>query len=165
LIQCKFNTDLDQEFEKMLMEFPNFRFNYAHIIDPLEYVKIHVRTLMKSKANLMNLFYRDTLQNFKEIIGSKFLKCIHDDNKKYIYLLYRYMIIEHLFFIVEVDRIIEEDSENPLTTDKTASDVTTQVNTVQTTSVPDKLDEFKQQSTTVRNNNKSFLRVFKSLIL
>jgi len=76
------------------------------------------------------------------------------------------MIIEHLFFIVGVNQQIKDlpnlfitDDENKVVSDVTTqvntvqtTSVTTQVNTVQTASVPDKLDEFKQQSTTVRTN-------------
>jgi len=70
----------------------------------------------------------------------------------FIYYTNGFMIIEHLFFIVGVNQLIKEDTQDPpLITDedrmKIESDVTTQVNTVQTASVPDKLDEFKQQST------------------
>jgi len=63
------------------------------------------------------------------------------------------MIIEHSFFIVKTD-IIKKNTQDQSTTENIASDVTTQINTVQTASIPDKLDEFKQQSTTVRNDDK-----------
>jgi len=67
-----------------------------------------------------------------------------------------------LFFIVGVDPLIKDSipDEDMIPYQMLqrkydiVSDVTTQVNTVQTASVPDKLDEFKQQSTTVRNNKK-----------
>jgi len=84
------------------------------------------------------------------------------------------MIIEHLFFIVGKDQILKRIKEGALDQvilideDKIVSDITTQVNTVQTASVPDKLDEFKRQSTTVRNNNedseKELFEVYENLI-
>jgi len=73
-------------------------------------------------------------------------------------------MIEHLFFIVAANQIFKEEIQDQLTTEKIASDVTTQINTVQTASVPDKLEEFKQQSTTVRNNNQGFLKKLSTLI-
>jgi len=53
-----------------------------------ENTKSRIRNLMKSEANIINLHYRNALNDFKNDVTSKFLKCIHDDNKRYIYLLH-----------------------------------------------------------------------------
>jgi len=87
-IMCSIlSIELGQEIDKIIKEFPE-RFTNERYRDILVKTKIHVSDLMKSKAKLLNLYYRDTLNNLKEIVASKFLKCIHDDNKRYIYLLH-----------------------------------------------------------------------------
>jgi len=71
LVQCRFNqTDLDQKLEKIITEFPYYRFIFAFAV--LDDTKIYIRNLVKSEANIMNSLYREKLQNFKNIVASKF---------------------------------------------------------------------------------------------